>query len=119
MKITDWWWGRSCSVDLHGLDIKFINPETIRKYVRELCKLLKMKRHGPTRIGRFGHGKLRGYSMMQFIETSSITAHFDDKGRRAFIDIFSCKKFNSKKVVKFSQKFFRAEDYRIYVEERI
>jgi len=119
MKITDWWWGRSCSVDLHGLDVELITPGYIRKYVRELCKLLKMKRHGPTRIGRFGKGKLKGYSMMQFIETSSITAHFDDKGHRGFIDVFSCKEFNSKKVAKFSQKFFKADDYRTYVEERI
>lgn len=119
MKITDWWWGRSCSVDLHGLDTKLINPETIKKYVRELCKLLRMKRHGPTEIGRFGHGKLRGYSMMQFIETSSITAHFDDKGHRAFIDIFSCKQFNPRKVALFSKKFFKAESARINVEERL
>lgn len=119
MKTTDWWWGRSCSVDLHGLNVSFINPESIRKYVRLLCKLLKMKRHGPTEIGRFGKGKLRGYSMMQFIETSSITAHFDDKGHRAFIDVFSCKRFNPRNVARFSQKFFKTKDVRINVEERL
>ncbi len=119
MAKSDWWWGRSCSVDLHGLDDSLINPEYIRKYVRKLCTLLNMKRHGPTEIGRFGKGKLRGYSMMQFIETSSITAHFDDKGHRAFIDIFSCKQFNPKKVARFSQKFFKANSCSIYVEERL
>jgi len=119
MKTTAWWWGRSCSVDLHGLDDSLIHPEYIRKYVRKLCTLLNMKRHGPTEIGRFGKGKLRGYSMMQFIETSSITAHFDDKGHRAFIDIFSCKQFNPRKVARFSQKFFKAQDVRINAEERL
>lgn len=113
------WWGRSCSVDLHGLDISLIKPEPIKKYVRELCKLLNMKRHGPTMIGRFGKGKLRGYSMMQFIETSSITAHFDDKGHRAFIDIFSCKKYNSKKAASFSKKFFKAKNAIAHTLERL
>lgn len=54
-------------------------------------------------------GKLEGCSAMQFIKTSSITIHFDEEKNRAFIDIFSCKKFNPKKAEKFSKKFFRAK----------
>jgi len=81
--------------------------------------LLNMKRHGPTRIGRFGTGRLRGYSMMQFIETSSITGHFDDKGHRAFIDVFSCRKFNSKRVATFTKKFFDAKKCKVSTKERV
>lgn len=118
-KPAKWWWGRSVSLDLHGCNKKLIKePKEIKKFVRRLCKLLNMKRHGPTEVERFGHGKLRGWSMMQFIETSSITAHFDDKGGRAFIDVFSCKQFDSKKVVKFSKKFFNAKTVESHVEER-
>ena len=64
-----------------------------------------MKRVGPTEIKRFGHGKLRGYSMMQFIETSTIIAHFDEQADRAFIDVFSCKRYNTTKVGIFCKKF--------------
>ncbi len=48
---------------------------------------------------------------MQFIETSSITAHFEDQQRpmKAFIDIFSCKDFNEKSAAKFCKEFFQAE----------
>ncbi|RJQ19772.1 S-adenosylmethionine decarboxylase [Candidatus Woesearchaeota archaeon] len=115
----DSWWGRICSVDLHQCDVKLVNnPLAIKRYVRQLCTLIKMKRHGPCRVERFGSGRLRGHSMMQFIETSSITAHFDDFGHRAFIDVFSCKKFDSKKVAAFSKKFFRAKRARTHVYER-
>ena len=55
---------------------------------------------------------------MQFIETSTITAHFDEQGNRAFIDIFSCKTYNAKKVALFCKKFFKAKGYVLYVEER-
>ncbi|MBR9683784.1 S-adenosylmethionine decarboxylase [Candidatus Woesearchaeota archaeon] len=117
---TKKWWGRSVSVDLHDCEKELLqDPEKIKKFVRALCKEIKMKRHGPVRLERFGHGDLRGWSMLQFIETSSISAHFDEKNGRAFIDVFSCKKFNSKAVVKFCQKFFHAKSVTNYVEERL
>ncbi|MBU0460010.1 MAG: S-adenosylmethionine decarboxylase [Nanoarchaeota archaeon] len=115
----DPWWGRSASLDLHDCDPKLIkSPPAMRKFIRELCTLIKMKRHGPTQIQRFGHGNLRGYSLMQFIETSTIVAHFDEIDNRAFIDIFSCKTFNPQTAAKFCQTFFKAKSMTTYVEER-
>ncbi len=120
MAAKNWWWGRSASVDLHGCDHALLkNPKAIGRFVKELCKLLNMKRVGPVEIKRFGHGQLRGYSMIQFIETSTITAHFDEAGCRAFIDVFSCKKYNPKPVAKFCKKFFKAKEVKVYVEERL
>lgn len=120
MVSKNWWWGRSLSLDLHECDNKLVkDPHVIIAFVHKLCKLIKMKRHGPTQLQRFGHGKLRGWSMIQFIETSSITAHFDEKGNRAFIDIFSCKLFNPKISAKFCQKYFKAKNMSVYVEERL
>ena len=55
---------------------------------------------------------------MQFIETSSITVHCDEFGNRAFIDIFSCKKYDHKPVVIFSKKYFKAKMVSTSVEER-
>jgi S-adenosylmethionine/arginine decarboxylase-like enzyme len=42
--------------------------------------------------------------------TSSVTVHLDEIGNRAFIDIFSCKRFSAKKAKDFCKKFFRAKD---------
>lgn len=120
MAKKNWWWGRSASIDLHDCDFQLIkSPQAIRKFVRELAAKLKMHRVGPVRVKRFGHGRLRGYSMIQFIETSTITAHFDEFGKRAFIDVFSCKKYNPKKVKSFCQKFFKSGKAGMYVEERV
>ena len=119
MKEKNWWWGRSTSVDIHDCNHALIaDPKYIEKFVHALVKKLKMKRVGPTEIKRFGHGNLRGFSMMQFIETSTIVAHFDEFGNRAFIDIFSCKKYDAKLVTHFCQKFFKAGRTTMYVEER-
>lgn len=102
-------WGIVASVNLYGCNAEFIkSPEKIREYVDALCKEIDMIKHGPTLVERFAEGELEGYSAMQFIETSSITLHFDEMENRAFIDIFSCKYFEPEKARKFSQDFFEA-----------
>lgn len=68
-----------------------------------------MKPHWEPIVDRFWTWDLEWYSMMQFIETSSITVHLDEFWNRAFIDIFSCRKFDWKKATKFSQKYFDAK----------
>ena len=103
-------WGRLATIDLHKCDKNLIkNKSQIKKFISNLCKEIGMKRYGETIIKKFGKNSLKGYSVMQFIETSTITIHFDETENRAFIDIFSCKKFNIKKVEKFSKEFFRAK----------
>ena len=120
MNSEDWWWGRSASIDLHHCDPQLVkNPAAIKRFVKQLVKELKMHAVGPTLVKRFGHGQLRGYSMMQFIETSTIVAHFDEQGNRAFIDVFSCKQYNPQKVAAFCKKYFHATRISIYLEERI
>ena len=104
-------WGKLDSINLYGCDHEMIkDKEKIKEYLVQLCKLIKMKRSGEPIIKEFGEGTLEGYSAIQFIETSSITIHFDDKiADRAFIDIFSCKDFDTKVTKKFSKEFFRAK----------
>ncbi len=107
-------WGLLASIDLAGCDHDLIqSPKAIKKFVSELVDLLKMQAHGPTRVEKFAEGSLEGYSAFQFIETSSITIHFDDKqGDRAFIDIFSCCFFNPEAAEKFAKKYFKAKKSR-------
>lgn len=76
-------WGLLASIDLYECDPKLIkSPKAIKKFVIELCEVIKMKRHGDPLIERFAEGLLEGYSMIQFIETSSITAHFDEEKKQ-------------------------------------
>jgi S-adenosylmethionine/arginine decarboxylase-like enzyme len=104
-------WGLLASIDLAGCDHEMIqSPKAIKLFVKQLVDLLKMQAHGPTRVEKFAEDSLEGYSAFQFIETSSIIIHFDDKqGDRAFIDIFSCCWFNPNAAEKFAKKYFKAK----------
>lgn len=97
-------------MDLHGCHPEYIRqPRKIRQFVVELCDSINMKRYGPTMVKRFGEGDLEGYSALQFIETSSVTIHFDEGKDRAFIEIFSCKYFDPQEALKFCKKFLEAK----------
>ncbi|MEM4647800.1 MAG: S-adenosylmethionine decarboxylase [Candidatus Pacearchaeota archaeon] len=103
-------WGQLLSIDLRECDKNLLkNKKFIKYFCNELCKKIKMKAIGKPIIKRFGEGKLKGYSAVQFISTSSITIHFDEYGSRAFIDIFSCKPFNTKIAIDFCKNFFKAK----------
>ena len=109
-------WGLLAVINLYECDPERIkSAKKIREFIIKLCRIIKMKRHGKTIIDRFAEGSLEGYSMMQFIKTSSITAHFDEEKSRAFIDIFSCQFFNADRAAKFSKKFFNAKNYRTQI----
>ena len=104
-------WGLTASIDLSGCDHNLIqSPKAIRDFVNQVITKIGMKAYGPMHLKKFGDGSLEGHSVMQFIETSSIVVHFDDKGGdRAFIDIFSCKFFDPNKAEKFAVNYFKAK----------
>lgn len=98
------------SIDLHGCKPEYIRqPKKIKEFIVKLCSSIKMKRYGPALIKKFGQGGLLGYSALQFIETSSITIHFDEMEDRAFVEIFSCKYFDANKAELFCKKFLQAK----------
>ena len=100
-------WGKSTAIDLHDCDLKKISdPEVIKEFFPKIIAEIDMMAHGPVHLDRFGQGNLEGYSAMQFIETSSITVHCDEPGRRCFIDIFSCKDFDERAAERFSKRYF-------------
>lgn len=105
-------WGMSQTIDLKKCHPKSIRSEDhIRKYVIELCDLIQMKRFGEMTIVHFGEDeKVAGYSMFQLIETSCISGHFANKTNNAYIDIFSCKSFNTIDSEEFSKKYFDAKE---------
>ncbi len=104
--------GYELILDLEDCDLEIISSkEKLREFVDELCKLIDMKKHGETLLPYFGLEKpfTKGYSLLQFIETSSITGHFSEYWRKSYINIFSCKKFDHKIAETFTRDFFRAK----------
>jgi len=51
--------------------------------------------YGEPQIVMFGTGNKKGYTLVQLIETSNITAHFVEETNDIYVDVFSCKHFNS------------------------
>ena len=92
-------WGMLAAIDLHGCERERLeDPEhDPRASCRALIDAIGMRAHGPLMLERFGDGELEGWSAMQFIETSSITVHADEFGGRCFIDVFSCRPFDSER----------------------
>ena len=102
-------WGKLAVINLNSCNDKIRNKKEIKKFIQRLCGLIGMRKVGSTKVKKFGKGELKGYSAFQFIETSSISCHFDETQNRAFIDIFSCKNFDAQKATNFAKKFFDAE----------
>ena len=99
------YWGYHLILDCKNGELKKIkSAETIKKFVKELVEQIDMVASGEPNIKHFAsHNEdAAGYSLVQLIETSSITGHFVDKNGDCYIDIFSCKNFDievSKSVV--------------------
>ena len=99
-------------LDLYECDPTAISNEAmIRRYAKELCNLLDMKPYGEPITPYFGENQhhTKGYSLLQFIETSSIVGHFSEHKRAVYINIFSCKFYDAKHAERFTKSFFGAE----------
>lgn len=105
-------YGYELVLDLSGCDKKVLTSrKRLQQYVDKLCKLIDMKKYGKTLLPHFGAKEeyTKGYSLVQLIETSSITGHFSDFWEKAYINIFSCKGYDHIKAKNFTKKFFGAK----------
>lgn len=101
-------WGIASSIDIYDCDPEAIrDADKIRQFVAELCDLIEMKRFGDTQVVHFGEDeRVAGYSMVQLIETSLISAHFANQTNATYLDVFSCKPYNPDTVAEFARTFF-------------
>ena len=113
-------YGMELIIDMHECDTSTFTKENLSKYFIELCKLIDMKRHGQP---MFWHDDsntphLKGVSAIQFIETSNIVVHALELLKTVFVNIFSCKEFNTKTAEDFTKNFFKAKKVNVRVIER-
>lgn len=101
-------WGMASAIDIYNCNPDTIrDADAIRRFTVALCDLIEMKRFGETQVVHFGEDeRVAGYSMVQLIETSLISAHFANQSNAVYLDVFSCKPYDPEKVQTFSQKFF-------------
>lgn len=105
--------GQELILNLYDCDLEKISSgEEIKKFVIELCdNVIHMKRYGEPLIPYFGLESpiTKGYSLVQLIETSSVTAHFSEYKKSVYLNIFSCSPFNPKATEEFCKMFFEAK----------
>jgi hypothetical protein len=88
--------------------------------VSELCDLIEMKKFGETEVIHFGEEeRVAGFSMVQLIETSLISAHFANLTNTVYLDVFSCKPYNPAIVEEFAHKFFKGSHCITHVNLRL
>lgn len=113
-------WGIASSIDIYGCTPEKIkDAELIKRFVVELCDLIDMKRFGETQVVHFGEDeKVEGFSMVQLIETSLISAHFANLTNTTYLDVFSCKAYDPEIVKNFAQNFFDGSSSKLNVTYR-
>jgi S-adenosylmethionine/arginine decarboxylase-like enzyme len=106
-------WGVASNIDIYDCNAETIrSADKIRQFVTELCDLIEMKRFGDTIVVHFGEDeRVSGYSMVQLIETSLISAHFANKTNTTYLDVFSCKPYDTEVVAEFAREFFGGSRY--------
>lgn len=108
-------WGYHLCIDAAGCDIPSVtNAEHITRFSKELVKRIDMKAYGEPQVVHFAEHSIdkAGYTLVQLIETSNITAHFIDCNGDAYIDVFSCKPFDNQIVKDTVKEFFKPKSMR-------
>lgn len=109
-------WGLCALINAFNCNPSLIkDPDAIRKYIIDICKLIDMERYGEPIIKRFGSGDKEGFSFVQLIETSAIVGHFAEDNNVAYIDIFSCKGYKPNLAANFTADFFESDEYSLHV----
>lgn len=119
-------YGKELVLDIHKCDPSTFNRRSIRKYFKELCNLIDMERcklcwwddHGVPPAEKETEPHLKGTTAIQFIKTSNITIHTLDLMENVYLNIFSCKDFDSEIVKIFSEQWFKGRIANSYVIER-
>jgi S-adenosylmethionine/arginine decarboxylase-like enzyme len=106
------------------IDAKNCNPDKIRDadhikaFAKTLVDTIGMKAFGDPQVVMFGTGRVKGYTLVQLIETSDITCHFAEEDNSVYFDLFSCKPFASAKAKEVFVTYFEPERVAVRVLQR-
>lgn len=100
-------WGKSTAFDAFCCNGEAIrSKKAIESFIAELVQRIDMVAYQEPLIVRFGTGNKEGYTLVQLIETSNITAHFAEETGDAYFDVFSCKDYDPVVVTEVIDKYF-------------
>ena len=119
-------YGIELILDLHECDTSRFNRSAIEEFFTELCVRIDMDRcdlHFWDDVGvpeeeQQTNPKTKGTSAVQFILTSTIVIHTLDLMKAAYVNIFSCKEFDTDEAAEFTAKWFGSTDWTANVVTR-
>ena len=109
------YWGYHSVFDCWDCDRTAIQDKnTVFKFITTLVKDIDMVPIGSPQISQtaIGQDDKEGFTAIQIIETSSITAHFINSTGSLYLDVFSCKKFDREIVQMLIKQFFNPKSIR-------
>lgn len=110
-------YGKEIILDIHNCDVSKFNRNDIKKYIIALCNLIDMQREDlhwwdyngyPEEYDK-AEDHLKGVTCVQFIKTSNIVIHTVDPFKKLFVNIFSCKDFDSNLTANFTADWFSGQ----------
>ena len=119
-------YGKEIILDLHDCDNSTFTRKSIKRFFNELCTLIEMERcklswwddYGVSLEERETKPHLKGTTAIQFIRTSNITIHTLDLLKTVYLNVFSCKDFDTDTVQTFSETWFKGRIVGVHVVER-
>lgn len=100
-------WGYHLIIDSSKcLGHRIRNKSNIVMFAKTLVRRIDMVPFGEPQVQHFGSGNKAGYTLVQLIETSNITAHFVEETDDMYLDVFSCKPFEVRTVETLVDSFF-------------
>lgn len=119
-------YGVELILDLHACDTSRFTRSAIESFFTRLCELIDMERcdlHfwddlGVPEEDQQTNPKTKGTSAVQFILTSTIVVHTLDLMGAVYVNIFSCKEFDTDAAASFTATWFGSTDWTANVVTR-
>ena len=108
-------WGKHLVLDLSSCDREAVrSADAIRAFSEDLVSSIGMVAYGEPVLAHFATHlpEAAGYSLVQLIETSAVTGHFCDASGDAYLDVFSCKDFDSEVAINVVERHLGPESVR-------
>ncbi len=119
-------YGTELILDLHECDASKFTRKQIESFFEGLCELINMERcdlHFWDDVGvpvdeQQTDPKTKGISAVQFILTSTIVVHTLELLQTVYVNVFSCKAFDTDEAAKFVALWFSSSDWTANVVTR-
>ena len=119
-------YGYELILDLHGCDVSTFNRASLDSYFEKLCRAIKMEKCeryfwddvGVAEEEQQTSPHTKGTSAVQFILTSTIVIHTLDLMAAVYVNIFSCKQYDSALAEEITKDWFGAKECRSHFVER-